>query len=136
MRAEPGATPVTSPVVALTVATAALDVDHRTSGETTEPVTTLDPVRGAQLNNQGFALMGRGEFGAAVPILQEAVASWPEDSTDIDYAYALFNLGKSLNRAGRPDEAIPYLEKRLAWNDQRATVQAELDLAVSNAAAE
>jgi serine/threonine-protein kinase len=102
----------------------------------TEPVTAIDPARGAQLNNEGFALMGRGEFAAAVPILQEAVASWPEDSTDIDYAYALFNLGKSLNRAGRPDEAIPYLEKRLAWNDQRATVQAELDLALREAAAE
>jgi tRNA A-37 threonylcarbamoyl transferase component Bud32 len=106
------------------------------SEPTQPPVATPDPARGAQLNNEGFALMGRGEFAAAVPILQEAVASWPEGSTDINYAYALFNLGKSLNRAGRPDEAIPYLEKRLAWNDQRATVQAELDLARRNAAAD
>jgi serine/threonine-protein kinase len=104
--------------------------------EPTQPVTTTDPARGAQLNNEGFALMGRGEFAAAVPILQEAVASWPEDSTELNYAYALFNLGKSLNRSGRPAEAIPYLEKRLAWDDQRTTVQAELDLARSNAAVE
>ena len=59
---------------------------------------------------------------------------WPEDSRDINYAYALFNLGKSLNRSGRPDEAIPYLEKRLTWDDQRETVQAELDLARRNRA--
>jgi tetratricopeptide (TPR) repeat protein len=104
--------------------------------EPTQPVTTTDPARGAQLNNEGFALMGRGEFAAAVPILQEAVASWPEDSTELNYAYALFNLGKSLNRSGRPAEAIPYLEKRLAWDDQRTTVQAELDLARRNAAVE
>jgi serine/threonine-protein kinase len=95
--------------------------------------TSVDPARGAQLNQQGYALMQRGDYAGAVPLLQEAVASWPDDSTDIQYAYALYNLGRSLNRAGRPDEAIPYLEKRLGWADQRATVQAELDLARQNA---
>jgi eukaryotic-like serine/threonine-protein kinase len=88
---------------------------------------------GAQLNEQGFALMQQGDYAGAVPILQDAVASWPENSRDINYAYALFNLGKSLNRSGNPQEAIPYLEKRLTWNDQRETVQAELDLARRNA---
>ena len=97
--------------------------------EPQEQTGSFDPARGAQLNEEGFALMQSGDYAGAVPILQEAVASWPEDSQDINYAYALFNLGKSLNRAGRPDEAIPYLEKRLNWNDQRDTVQAELDLA-------
>jgi tetratricopeptide (TPR) repeat protein len=98
-----------------------------------EETGSFDPQRGAQLNEEGFALMQSGDYAGAVPILQEAVASWPEDSQDINYAYALFNLGKSLNRSGRPDEAIPYLEKRLNWNDQRDTVQAELDLAKRNA---
>jgi tetratricopeptide (TPR) repeat protein len=92
-----------------------------------------DPATGAQLNEQGFALMQQGDYAGAVPILQEAVASFPEDSQDINYAYALFNLGKSLNRSGNPDEAIQYLEKRLNWPDQRETVQAELDLARRNA---
>jgi tetratricopeptide (TPR) repeat protein len=95
--------------------------------------TTADPDRGAQLNDQGYALMQRGDYAGAIPILQQAVASWPEDSTDITYAYVLFNLGKSLNRAGRPGEAIPYLEQRLRWADQRATVEAELELARQNA---
>jgi serine/threonine-protein kinase len=98
-----------------------------------EQTGSSDPARGAQLNEEGFARMQGGDFAGAVPILQQAVASWPEDSQDINYAYALFNLGKSLNRSGNPDEAIPYLEKRLNWNDQRDTVQAELDLARSNA---
>jgi tetratricopeptide (TPR) repeat protein len=57
------------------------------------------------------------------------VAAFPEGSDDINLAYALFNLGKSLNRSGRPDEAIPYLEQRLSWPDQRETVQAELNAA-------
>jgi tetratricopeptide (TPR) repeat protein len=77
--------------------------------------------------------MQSGDYAGAVPILQEAVASWPEDSQDINYAYALFNLGKSLNRSGNPEAAIPYLEKRLSWNDQRETVEAELALAKRNA---
>jgi eukaryotic-like serine/threonine-protein kinase len=97
------------------------------------PATGADPERGAQLDDQGFALMRRGDYANAVPILQQAVAAWPSDSTDLRYAYALFNLGKALNRSGRAAEAIPYLEKRLIWDDQRATVQAELDLARQNA---
>ena len=92
-----------------------------------QPATTIDPARGAALNDQGFALMQRGDFAGAVPLLEEAVASYPEDSQEIGYAYALFNLGKSLNRSGRPDEAIPFLERRLRFADQRATVQAELE---------
>ena len=96
---------------------------------------TVDPARGARLNDQGFALMSRGDFAGAVPLLEQAVASWPEDSRELTYAYALFNLGKSLNRSGRAEEAIPYLEKRLTWDDQRETVQAELDLARRTAAA-
>jgi tetratricopeptide (TPR) repeat protein len=98
-----------------------------------EPAATSDSASGIELNNEGYALMQQGDYAGAVPILQEAVASWPEDSQDINYAYALFNLGKSLNRSGRADEAIPYLEKRLQWDDQRETVQAELDLARENA---
>ncbi len=98
-----------------------------------QPTGSGDAATGVQLNEEGFALMQQGDYAGAVPVLQEAVASWPEDSRDINYAYALFNLGKSLNRSGNPDEAIPYLEKRLTWNDQRETVQAELDLARRNA---
>jgi serine/threonine protein kinase len=93
----------------------------------------VDPARGAALNDQGFALMQQGDFAEAVPLLEQAVASYPEDSQDIGYAYALFNLGKSLNRSGRPDEAIPVLERRLAFPDQRETVERELDLARANA---
>jgi hypothetical protein len=88
---------------------------------------------GAELNDQGFQLMQQGDYAGAVPILQEAVATWPEDSQDINYAYALYNLGTSLNRSGNPEEAIPYLEKRLQWPDQSATVMAELKLARRNA---
>jgi serine/threonine protein kinase len=94
---------------------------------------TIDPAQGAALNEQGFALMGQGDFAGAVPILRRAVASWPEDSTELEYAYALYNLGVSLNRSGHPDEAIPYLEKRLNWSNQKGVVKKELELARKNA---
>jgi eukaryotic-like serine/threonine-protein kinase len=95
--------------------------------EPQEQTGSFDPARGAELNNQAYSMMQGGDYAGAVPILQEAVSLWPEDSQDINYAYALFNLGQALNRSGEPEAAIPYLEKRLQWNDQRATVQAELN---------
>ena len=73
--------------------------------------------------------MNQGDYDGAVPILQEAVDSFPPGTDDINYAYALFNLGKSLRLAGRPDEAIPILEQRLEYPNQTETVQRELDLA-------
>ena len=88
-----------------------------------------DPAAGRRLNDQGFALSRRGDYEAAVPVLERAVASFPDESTDINYAFALYNLGRALRLSGRPAEAIPPLERRLRFNNQRATVQRELDLA-------
>jgi serine/threonine-protein kinase len=98
-----------------------------------QPTPTADLASGAALNDQGFALMNRGDFAGAVPVLRRAVASWPEDSTDVEYGYALYNLGTALNRSGRSAEAIPYLEKRLNWPNQRGVVKKELKLARKNA---
>jgi eukaryotic-like serine/threonine-protein kinase len=90
---------------------------------------SYDEARGAELNTQGFDLMSAGNYDDAVPVLQEAVNSFPPDTQNLNYAYALFNLGKALRLAGRPDEAIPVLEKRLQIPNQTETVQAELDKA-------
>jgi eukaryotic-like serine/threonine-protein kinase len=83
----------------------------------------------AELNDQGFALMNAGDYGRAIPLLQRAVASFPEGSTDLTLAYALYNLGRSLRLAGRPDEAIPVLERRLQFKNQRGAVKKELKVA-------
>jgi eukaryotic-like serine/threonine-protein kinase len=88
---------------------------------------------GAALNEQGYALIQAGEYDGAVPVLEEAVASYPEGSEDIDYAYALFNLGNALRLSGRPEEAIPILERRLEIPDQTATVEEELEAARADA---
>jgi tetratricopeptide (TPR) repeat protein len=98
-----------------------------------EEQTSYDPARGAQLNDQGFTLMNQGEYDQAIPILQQAVDSFPPGTSDLNYAYALFNLGKSLRLAGQPDKAIPVLEQRLGIPNQTETVQHELDLAKQQA---
>ena len=51
--------------------------------------------------------MNAGRYGDAIPLLQRAVRAFPAGSTDLTLAYALYNLGRSLRLAGRPDEAIP-----------------------------
>ncbi|MFL5827872.1 MAG: protein kinase domain-containing protein [Thermoleophilaceae bacterium] len=86
-----------------------------------------DPARGAQLNNQGFQLLQSGDAAGAIPLLQQAVASFPKKTNDLNYAFALFNLGDAYLKAGQPEKAIPVLEKRLKIPNQTGTVQAKLD---------
>jgi tetratricopeptide repeat protein len=103
------------------------------AGAGAQPVSTGggdDPALGAELNDQGYAKLQAGDPEGALPILQKAVAAFPEDSTDINYAYALFNYAQALRLTGDPASAIPLLQKRLAISDEQVdTVQAELDAA-------
>jgi tetratricopeptide (TPR) repeat protein len=94
---------------------------------------SYDPARGAALNKDGFDLMNAGNYDAAISTLQEAVDSFPPGTTDLNYAYALFNLGKSLRLAGRYDEAIQVLEQRMKIKNQQGTVKRELELAKQQA---
>jgi len=106
-------------------------------GEADVPASTgNDPARGTRLNDRGKALLDSGQPEEAVPVLERSVASFPEDSDDINYAYALFNLGNALRLSGRPDEAIPVLERRLEFPDQQDAVARELDLARGDAGVE
>lgn len=91
------------------------------------------PARGSALNEQGFAMIQEGEYEAAVPVLEEAVSSFPEGTDEINYAYALFNLGNALRLSGRPEEAIPILERRLEIPNQEGEVRKELEAAYAEA---
>ena len=51
----------------------------------------------------------------------------------MNYAYALYSLGRALRLDGRPEEAIPVLEARAAIPNQQATVQRELEAARADA---
>ena len=75
--------------------------------------------------------MGEGRYDEAIPLLEQAVRL-RRSRTTTAYAYALFNLGSSLRQAGRSQDAIPVLERRLEIPNQTETVQAELDAARSD----
>ena len=92
-----------------------------------------DPERGVALNEEGFALIQAGEYEAAVPILEEAISSFPKGSESLGYTYALFNLGHALRLSGRPEEAIPILERRLQIPNQEGEVRRELEAAHAEA---
>jgi eukaryotic-like serine/threonine-protein kinase len=102
-----------------------------TAGEAPSP----DPAAGAALNDEGYSLIQEGRYEEAVPVLQRAVRSFPEGTTDINYAYALFNLGNALRLSGSPQEAIPILKERLQIPNQTDTVRAELAAARTAAGA-
>jgi serine/threonine-protein kinase len=79
------------------------------------------------LEARGHQLMVNGAYTEAIPVLRQAVnAASPADLT---YAYALYDLGRSLRLAGDPQAAIPLLEQRLQIPDQTGVVLSELQLA-------
>lgn len=102
---------------------------------TSEPVPAEEPPApdGAALNDQGFALIQEGDYEAAIPILEQAVEQLRGSGDELTYNYALFNLGQALRLAGRPEEAIPILQERLAFPNQRGQVARELQAALSDA---
>lgn len=92
-----------------------------------ESASEPDPARGTALNQEGYSMLQSGDAEGAVPVLQEAVESFPEGTDDLNYAYALFNLGQALREAGRSEEAIPILERRLRIPNQRGVVRKALE---------
>ena len=101
-----------------------------TDTEQTEAADT--EASGADLNDQGFALINEGRYDEAIPILQQAVEKLAPIG-DLTYAYALYNLGHALRLAGRPEEAIPILEQRLEIPNQTGVVRKELQAALAEA---
>jgi serine/threonine-protein kinase len=96
---------------------------------TTAPVAVAagddDP---STLNDRGFALINRGEHAAAVPLLRASVEGFRRAgrTKDINYAFALYNLGVALVQTGDPAGAIALFEERLEYPNQRGTVQRAL----------
>ena len=99
-----------------------------------EPATP-NPDKGFRLNAKGKRLFDAGDAARAVPVLERAVAAYPPDSTEINYAYALFNYAQALRVSGQPEAAIPVLERRMLIDNQLDVVQAELELAQQEAGA-
>jgi len=89
---------------------------------------TAPPTDATTLEAQGHALMMGGNYKNAIPLLRQAVAVASPDS--LTYAYALYDLGRSLRLEGDPRAAVPILYKRLQIPNQTNVVRAELALAL------
>jgi tetratricopeptide (TPR) repeat protein len=72
--------------------------------------------------------MAGGEYKNAIPVLRRAAAMAPRSS--LTYAYALYDLGRSLRLAGDPRAAVPILWRRLQIPNQTDVVRNELTLAL------
>jgi Flp pilus assembly protein TadD len=69
-----------------------------------------------------------GNYSAAIHVLRQAVAAAPHSS--LTYAYALYDLGRSLRLAGDPRDAATVLYERLQIPNQTETVREQLQLAL------
>jgi len=125
---EPASTQSERPATTTTSTPTASTPAPATQAQTT-PQPATDGRSISQLDAAGYGLSQQGRYEEAVPLERAAVRQCG-DSTETQCAYALFNLGTALNRAGQAEEAIPYLERRLEIsNDRPSIVQAELDRA-------
>jgi eukaryotic-like serine/threonine-protein kinase len=83
----------------------------------------------AQLNDDGFALIRQERYAEALPLLQRSVEGFRalRDTSELPYAYSLYNLAYALARTGHEAQAVPLLEERLrVSHDQRDVVRREL----------
>jgi hypothetical protein len=104
--------------------------------------TPVSATLAAQLDAQGHDLLGAGRYSDAIAVLESALAATgerlqdclqPASETCLTYAYALYDLGSALRLDGRPAAAVPVLQHRLQIDNQRPTVQAQLELALTRA---
>ncbi len=83
----------------------------------------------ASLEAQGHSLMLAGRYGDAVTVLEQALHAAAPGS--LIYQWALYDLGHSYREMGDLQAAIPLLQERLRYQDQRQIVQSELNAALS-----
>jgi serine/threonine-protein kinase len=97
-----------------------------------QPIGRGGSAKAEQLHLDGHAALKAGDYEQAIKLNTQAIEAMPPGTTwedDMNYAYALFSLGRALRLSGRPDEAIPVLEARAQIPDQQETVQQELSAA-------
>jgi TolA-binding protein len=102
----------TTAATGLTTATGTTAATGTTGGVTAPSSTSSAGVaEGRLLNDQAYAHIRRGEYGAAIPALERAVeelrGAGPADPYE---AYANYNLGYALLQVGDCADALPPLE--------------------------
>jgi tRNA A-37 threonylcarbamoyl transferase component Bud32 len=86
--------------------------------ETTEPAPSADP---SALNDQGYQLMREGNFDAALPLLEEAVAGL-QGSGELTEAYAAYNLAFTRLATGSCDGVEGLLDRSAEIQGERKAI--------------
>ena len=92
---------------------------------TAPPPTTEQPPpapSGAELNDQGFALMQQGDFEAALPLLEQAVQAL-SGSGELAEAYASYNLALTRLQLGRCDGVAELLDRSEQIQGRRGEIR-------------
>jgi tetratricopeptide (TPR) repeat protein len=98
----------------------------------------ISPAAAVALEAEGHQLLVEGSYASAVPALASAIRASGQSLADcmrpaseacLTFAYALYDLGRALRLEGRHAEAVSILSERLRIDNQRPTVQRELELA-------
>jgi serine/threonine-protein kinase len=103
---------------------------HSTSAATTQAASNASPTA-AELELTGHRQMLDGNYPEALQTLKQAVSTANRSSTT--YAYALYDLGRTMLLSGDPQGAIPVLRERLSIPLETAVVRATLNQALQAA---
>ncbi|HEY4829647.1 MAG TPA: serine/threonine-protein kinase [Solirubrobacteraceae bacterium] len=121
--------PAAKSVTATRSTTSQTQTQTQTQTVTATPAAATTPTPLAEtLEARGHQLMDQGNYTAAIPVLRQAIGSASPNS--LTYAYALYDLGRSLRLAGNPRQAVQVLWQRLQIPNQTDTVRQELQLAL------
>jgi serine/threonine-protein kinase len=91
-------------------ATTVVETVTTEAAPTTAPATTASSGNPSELNDQGFALMREGNFEAALPLLEQAVAGLA-GSGELTEGYASYNLAFTRLALGRCDGVVELLDR-------------------------
>ena len=97
----------------------------RTAAGTTAPAATAPGTSGAALNNEGYALMQRGDYGRALPLLERA-RTLLRGSRTLDEAYTDYNLAYTRLHLGRCSGVVALLHESQALQHYRPEITAAL----------
>ena len=86
------------------------------------PVTAASNPSGSALNDQGFRLLEAGDAGAALPILERAVAAL-RGSGSLTEAYALYNLALARFSTGNCDGVAELLDSSETIQGDRSEIK-------------
>jgi tetratricopeptide (TPR) repeat protein len=78
------------------------------------------------LQDESTAAMGAGDWERALALAQQALPALQGRDTTYE-GYANYNIGRSLAELGRCEEALPYLERRLALGGPHPEVEQTIE---------